>query len=340
MAEKKDDKSVPKYLDPEWIKSKVVLYRKLYGHKILVFLFFVLISTVIWFFSALGKNYVTSITFPVRYSNFPTQKVLVNELPNELKIKVQSVGSTILSYKLKIGVRPVIFDVNSFLRAEPNNSSEFYLLTSTTEEDIQSQLPTNIRVVDIEPDTIFFQLTDVVSKKVEVVPDLEIGFQQQYMQKGKRILIPDSIIVSGPQVIVDTIEFVTTKTKLLKNITDTVHTNLEIVKIPKVRYSHSNVELIINAEKYTEADIVVPVKVKNLPDSLEMKVFPKTVTVNYKVGLSDFGKIYPNMFEIVLDYNDAIQNLNRKADISLLAYPDYVGNINYFPKTVEFVIER
>lgn len=340
MAEKQDHKSLPKYLDPEWLKSKVVVYRKLYGHKILVFLFFVLISSVIWFFSALGRNYVTSITFPVKYNNFPSDKVLVNELPNKLSIKIQSIGSTILSYKMRIGVRPVIFDVSSFLKGEEGNSSEFYLLTSRTRQEIQDQLPTNISVVDIEPDTIYFQLTDVVTKNVKVIPDLEINFQQQYMQKGSRILIPDSVTVSGPQVIVDTVEYVTTKTRIIRNINDTVRTNLELVKVPKVKYSHSNVELIINAEKYTEAEIIVPVQVENLPDSLEMKIFPKTVTINYKVGLSDFGKIYPNMFEIALDYNDAIQNLNRKADISLLAYPEYVSSINYFPKTVEFVIER
>lgn len=340
MVEKQEDKSTIKYFDPKWLKAQLLLYREKYGHKIVVFLFFVLISSIIWFFSALGKNYVTSVTFPVKYNNFPSDKVLVNQLPTKLDIKLQSVGSIILRYKLKIGVRPVTFDVNSFLKEEQNNSTEFYLLTSSAEGEIQDQLPTNIRVVDTKPDTIYFQLADVISKSVKVIPDLDISFQQQFMQKGKQILNPDSVTVSGPEVIIDTIDYVITQKRILKNVSDTVNTNLELIKIPKVKYSNPTIGLIINVEKYTETEIKVPVQVENLPDSLEIKIFPKIVTVNYKVGLTDFDKIYPTMFKIALDYNDAIQNLNRKVNVSLMEYPEYVSNVNFFPKTVEFVIEK
>ncbi len=340
MAEKQENKFFSKYFDPKWLNARILFYRGIYGSKVMVFLFFVLISSVIWFFSALGKEYLTSITFPVRYTNFPSDKVLVNDLPQKLDLKVESVGSTILSYKLKIGIRPVTFDVNSFLKSEKSDPAEFFILTSTTEDEIQNQLPPNIRVVDIEPDTIFFRLADVVSKKVIVSPDINVNFEQQFMQKGKQVILPDSIKITGPQVIIDTIEFVSTQRKILRNIKDTVRTELKLMEIPGISFSEKEVELIINAEKYTEAELTVPVQVDFLPDSLVIKLFPKTVTVTYKVGLSDFGEIYPSMFKIALDYREAIQNLNRKVNVSLVDYPDYVSNINYFPKTVEFVIEK
>ena len=99
------------YLNIRSIARKYQEIRKKSGQKILVFLFFVALSALIWFFNALGKDYSTYISFPVRYINFPSGKVLTNDVPGRLLLKVNAKGNTIFKYQLRSNINPVVFDV-------------------------------------------------------------------------------------------------------------------------------------------------------------------------------------------------------------------------------------
>ena len=97
-------------------RKKITLNRR-----VLIFFFFLLLSILFWFLTALNKEYVTSISYPVRYIRFPEDKVLVNDIPDRLELNVNASGFTLLRYKLKSRLTPIIFDVNSFI-SPPNNS--------------------------------------------------------------------------------------------------------------------------------------------------------------------------------------------------------------------------
>ncbi len=70
--------------------------RSPFHHKLITFLFFVLVSTVFWFVRSLGQQYETNVTYPVRYTDFPENKVLIGDIPQKLELRVRASGFSIL----------------------------------------------------------------------------------------------------------------------------------------------------------------------------------------------------------------------------------------------------
>jgi hypothetical protein len=79
-----------------------------------VFLFFLALSAAFWFVRAMGEQYETIVDYPVRYINFPEDKVLIGKVPDKLQLKIRARGFAILKGKLNLHIIPLRFNVNSF----------------------------------------------------------------------------------------------------------------------------------------------------------------------------------------------------------------------------------
>jgi len=325
----------------EQIKSFFDRLEKKYHKKFGVFFIFIVIATFLWFLNALSKEYTTIISYPVRYTNFPQNKILVSKLPRHLDFRISSFGFTLLRYKLNTTLMPIVFDVNSFsLRSSNTDNETFYITTKLIQEDFSDQLSSDIKLIDILQDTLFFKFSQKIKKKVAVKADIKFGFQKQYMQKGNLIIEPDSIEISGPQRIIDSIEYVKTRVYEVENLNKEFRKNIQLRKIDKVKFSKKRVSVIQNVEKYTEDNIKIPVEIYNLPDSLIMKTFPNKITLTYLVGLSDYEKVSASQFKFFIDYSLIHAENNSLIEVSLDKYPQYIKLINYYPKRLEFIIEK
>jgi hypothetical protein len=309
--------------------------------KVLIFFFFLLLSVVFWLLTALNKDYETSISYPVRYIRFPEDKVLVNEVPDRLDLTVNASGFTLLAYQLRSRLTPIIFDVNSF---SPNrfrdDPSSVYILTSYAQDGISRQLSSEIEILDIHPDSLIFTFAAKTSKRVPVVPVLDLGFEQQYMQVGPVILEPDSVIISGPEVIVDSIDRVTTEEFRKISINESFNDELRISPISRIDFDPKEIWLQVPVEKFTEASLSIPIEVLNLPDSLVLRTFPGKVNVTCQIGLSAYESLSEHLFRAVVDYAEIGTMLGNKLQVEIVKMPDFIQALNYTPKSVEYILEK
>lgn len=310
--------------------------------KVIIFLFFLLISTFFWLLNSLGKEYTTNIGFPVRYTNFPKNKVLVGDLPSKVDISIKAYGFTLLKYKIKPSLPPVNFDLRSITfhkNSKQNNIPTFYILTRYEIDKIDKQLSNDINVVGISPDTIHFQFVDVVRKQVPVVADFNYSFEKQFMQYGKIIFNPDSIFITGPQTIIDTIISIKTKSEFFENVQESINIKVDLQSIKNVKIPSNQVNFILPVEKYTEATFLVPIQILNLPDTLTMTIFPKDLKLSYLVALCDYEMVKGFMFKAYIDYNMIEQSMNDKLKIVLEKTPDFIRNYSHYPLNVDYIIE-
>ena len=310
--------------------------------RIIIFLFFLLLSILLWFLTVLNKDYNTIVSFPVRYTRIPGELVLINNAAERLNLKVQSRGFTLLRLKMQSKLSPLALDVNSFsLQSVPGDSPiVLYLVTNLIIDKLQQQLPSDIRINSIVPDTLMLLLTDKFTKKVPVKPDLSMEFERQYMQVGKIKITPDSVTISGPDKIIDTLKFINTKHEELLGLKKNVTLKIDLLPSDMVEYSAREVEVSIPVEKFTEESIKVPIEVINLPDSLFLRAFPANVEITYRVGLSDYKKVNEHMFMAVLDYSAKESSIGNKLEVQLVKMPEYVQVTNFTPKSVEYIIEK
>lgn len=309
--------------------------------KVLIFFFFLLLSILFWFLTALNKEYVTTISYPVRYIRFPEDKVLVNDLPDRLELTVNASGFTLLSYQLRSRLTPIIFDVKSFspftFRNDPNS---VYILSSLAKEEISRQLSSEISILDIHPDSLIFRFAGKTEKRVPVVPELDLNFEKQFMQVGHYTIEPDSVTASGPEVIIDTIDAARTEKLVMKGINKSFSQELKLQSLSNIDFDPVEVWLQVPVEKFTEASLNVPIQVVNLPDSLVLRTFPGKVSITCQVGLSAYETLSEHLFTAVVDYSEVGTMLGNRLQVNLTKVPPYVQALNYTPKSVEYILEK
>ncbi|MFP4621351.1 MAG: YbbR-like domain-containing protein [Bacteroidales bacterium] len=307
-----------------------------------VFLIFVIISAIFWFFNELEDDYVTRLQYPVEYTHLPENKIVVGALPSSLELKVRGQGFQLLEYKLVRNLNPLMLEVGSYnLKSQDHPESlMYYIPTESIQSDISQQLNSKIEIIDILPDTLFFEFTDQISRKLPVEANVEYSFGQQMMLKGNVTVKPDSIEVLGPRSVLDTVDKVMTKYREFDDLTSTVELTVDLENIhEQVEYQHNHVKLRIPVEQYTEGSLKKEIAVRNRPDSVVVRIFPSSVNITYLVGLSNYEEVIPELFKVYVDY-EGVRNNNEQLKVFVEKAPDYLKSYSYTPQRVDFILEK
>jgi hypothetical protein len=309
--------------------------------RVLVFLFFLAVSAIFWFLSALGMEYTASLRYPVRYTNFPENVVMAGELPSYFELTVNAYGYTLVKHNVSRRLQPIVFDVGSFSlnRLPDTETTNFYVPSVVARSRIAGQLGAEIEILDIRPDTLFFRFTEMVSLRLPVRPVIDLELQSQFMIHGEIDAKPDSVTVSGPATVIDTMTFVPTRVISMKNINEPVRINIPLQDFENITISERRVQVSIPVEQFTEAGVRVALEIVNLPDTLVMKTFPSEITVSYNVTLTDYEKVSPHLFRAIVDYENASPDRGR-LEVSLVKHPEFISSFRFYPLTVDYLIEK
>lgn len=326
-----------------------IWYKKFTGKKgngidrdVVIFSFFLLLSFVFWYLNSLEKNIEYDIKYPVRYINIPEGRVLSEDLPARLDLYLKGPGYSILRLKLSGNHSPVILDVSTinYRRIPGSRTLSYYVLTSGLVPKLRNQLRTECEIASIKPDTLFFSFDRIITRQVPVQADIEIITEKQYLLKGKILVKPETVEISGPKRILDTLTAVRTKYKKLRGVNETITRSIALVVPGGCTISTRKVTLSIPVEQFTEAEIKVPVKILNCPESISIKIFPDIVTVKGQVAIGDYKRFEEIPFEVVLDLAKADLESSEKIPVEFRNIPPFVSSLRVSPAKVDFLIEK
>ncbi len=302
-----------------------------------MFSVFLLISVFIWLLNALSKNYTSVIEYPLVYTDFPVDKVFVGEMPEHLDLKINAHGYALLRYKIFRKPVPISFKVSAFNLNSPGaDSSRSHILTFYLKNQISSQLPSELQLQEIKPDTLHFQFARRVSRMVKIQPDFEFEVDKQFTIKDEILINPDSVQVTGPDLIMDTLTAVYTERSELGLLSKNFSDKVKLKKSDELEYDRSRVNCQIELERFTEVQLTIPVEVVNQPDSIVLQTFPSRVKLTCKVGLSKYDRMDGNLFRAVIDYAQ-IDDKSNVVSVSLQNIPVYLLSYEYYPKSVEYL---
>ncbi len=307
----------------------------------LIFLFFLFLSTIFWILNALSKdNYTSDLQYPIRISNDNKNELIIGDVRRDLTLKVRGGGFSILNYHLNEKFLTQTIDLTGLPRVKVQDVDGVIISTKEYQSRIEGKLATGMSLVDISPDTLFIPLVEKVSKKIPVKLNASIEFVKQCQLSGKIKMQPDSVIVSGPSNIVDTLSSIYTKPQVFAELKDTLVRNIGLREEKWLEYSTKRVVINIPVEPFTEASVQVPLMAEGLPDSLLLKTFPSEVRVAYRLGLSK-ALFNPSDFLFTLDFTDVdLSNLPQRMKVKLKSRPENIGQMNYSPLFVEFLLEK
>ncbi len=307
----------------------------------LIFLAFLGLSMFFWFLKALNKEYETELNYPVKYGGVPKGYIVEDDLPDRLKIGVSDIGFNLLRYKVTSSFIPISFNIENRIKMRENhvNEGHAYIPSSLLYDRIQKQLSSTTELVDIKPDSIHIFYSRMLSKKVPVVPHLNIETEKQHFVSGKIGVKPDSITVFGPKNIIDTLACIYTENEKFNRVSDTLVRNISLENIKALDFDKRRVVVTIPVEPFTEKTLSVPVVGKDFPDSLRLRTFPGFVDVSVFVGISKYNSIRPEDIDAFVLYNEVRSTASGTAHINIQVKSPDISNPRLGKSQLEYLVE-
>ncbi|MDD4226037.1 MAG: hypothetical protein PHU98_06575 [Mariniphaga sp.] len=306
--------------------------------RIIIFAVCLFIAIVLWFLNALEKNYTTNLSYSVKYVNPPDKLFLANTPPDKFDLQIEAHGFTLLRYKLTFPFTPLKIDLSDLNQSMESKENPISIPGDYLIRQISNQVSKEISIIDISPKTISLFFDSLKTRMVPVIPRVTLGFKPQFNLRGLLSVEPESLKISGPASIIDTIQFLYTDPEVFQNL-DRETEKMVLVHTPSnTHISEEKVRLLLPVEKFTEKAVTVPVVLLNKPENTKIKLFPPQVTVSFMVGLSDYGKLSAGDFTAAVSYDQIVAG-NTTLDVYIDSKPPFIQSLKTSPGSVEYLIE-
>ncbi|WP_111708379.1 CdaR family protein [Lutibacter citreus] len=308
------------------------------NRKIKVFVFFLILTSIMWVLIELSKTYTSSAIFKAEYENLPADKLIQVAPVSKIDIAIKGPGFDLLKYKLRS--QKINFRLNNL--AKKGNS--YYFLPNLQLSRINAKIIGETELLRISNDTIFVEIGNNISKKVPVISKGEIKFKLGYNFLEKLKIQPDSITISGPQKYIDSIKEVSTSFFKLNDVYESIEREI-ILKNPQknknIKFSNTKVKIFGIVDKFTEGKIKIPVQIINEPKNIKVNPFPKEIEIIYQAGLSNFNDINENSFSIVFDYNQYLKDTTTQFLTPIIKQKSkFVSTLKLNPNKIEFLLQK
>lgn len=327
-----------------WVYKVSRYLKKVYhrnDERVAVYVVCVFIATGFWFLNALGKTYTVDLVAPVKYINLPDNKTLSNKQPEHFDLTVRAHGFTILRQKLSFLLMPLEFDVNTLTndRMKLDSKSWYAFPTKQFLNQLSYKLSNDLEILSMQPDTLFFRFDAMSTRWVKVKPVVKINLKRQFRISGRINADPDSVVVNGPKLVLDTLKSIDTEPVKMKDVGDPIHVKMKLQPPKNIYPETKTVQVNIPVEEYTETELTVPVTVADIPDDVHVKLFPARVKATFQVSLSRFQGIRPEDFKLTVNYVDILKG-KPKLKVSAKATPAYIYELKITPEDLEYLIEN
>jgi hypothetical protein len=287
------------------------------------------VSLIFWLLVKLSKEFTSYYETPIRFE-LPEGRTFLLKPPESVNITLKGSGWDLLSYYLFEEKVQLIFPLDQ------NPSQVIFAV------DIRNQLAANVAplsIAEIGLNQIRIELGESGRKKIPVILNADIAYTSGFQQQQNPKLIPDSVVINGPQTLLDSIDYWLTDALILKDVRGNIDRKISL-KTPDqdvLRLQRASVQVKIPVEEFTEKMLMVPVQMINAPDSLHL--FPKKMDVRLTctVGLSQFETLNKSEFTVVADLtNITLREEKNTVPLHLTQQPLYVRNVKFSPNSIEF----
>ena len=298
----------------------------------LIFLFFLALSGAFWLLMTLNETMEREFKIPMRLTGVPRNAVITGELPDTVRVTVRDKGFTLVTYDF----RPLVFRFSNY--ADEDEGKGVIPLTDV-QKQVLSQMYGSSKLLQVKPGAFDFYFTYGTSKKVPVVFRGKITTNKSYYLAHTEFY-PSMVTVYANKQQLDKLQSVEIEPFNYRNLQDTIRQAVKIRKIRGVKIVPPTVRLSVYPDVLTEEAIDVPITAINMPPGMVLRTFPSKVTVRFTIGASLFRTIKPNLFKVVVDYEELAANPSDKCTLQLRSVPRSVSKASLEIDRVDYLLEQ
>lgn len=301
-----------------------------YKIKLVVLVF----AIFIWFFVITENEYENVIEIPVVTVNLPENKVILNEIPDFVKVKIKGTGKDLIALGVSRAAR-LDLDLSHV------EHSKTFAIES---KNVFLSRPTGAIEIEeiIMPDSITVILDDHHEKKIPIVAKIKPHAAPGFTLVGEIKLNPDSVTISGPKSIVSQIDEVFTEDTEFPDLRFDLSETVPLAQLPSNKAEHTikQTEVFLNVQMLVEKPVTgVPVQVKNVPRNVSVYVVPSTLSLVLEGGGDLLAKVSRNDIIAYLDYNRIINSPGKEYP-AVIEQPRGISYRDVKPKTFKLVFEN
>ncbi|WP_430907816.1 CdaR family protein [Maribacter sp. 2-571] len=298
---------------------------------------FFLCSSLAWFVSNLSNRYTHHAEVGLTFVNPPDSLLLVDVSKKRVRLKLEAVGFRFLSFNL--GERSFRLDLSKV----KNDRGRYFMVEKECMRQIETQLPNSVSLLGVAEDSLFFGFQKVISKKVPLVPKVDLQLPQNYRLEKPLVLTPDSIGITGPQNEVDTIERVLLDPIRLSEVTEDFSVNARVkddAKLKYTTYSTTAVQIEGTVSRFSEKMISVPITVINAPENMSVTTFPAETNVLVKASLTALKGLKASDFSVIADYKKVQGTDSKTLKLIIASKPTNIYGATVIKDRTDFILER
>ena len=297
------------------------------------FLFFVFISFFFWISTKLSKTYTLEQSFSINWNDVP-EGIIISDKEYKLNTSIKASGIEVMFYRLFLN------ELNVSLKEAKFSSTKGIVNTERQRFFVEQQLFNNTILNQISPVSLEFEYSNLDKKNVPIIPKIEFNLRPGYLLDKPLSSIPDSILISGPKTLLDSIHNIETQFFSYDDIFEPFSYIVKLKKISKIQMPIDEVKINLSVSRYSEKEFILPIEILNLPKDKRVKLFPPKVKVKVTLPVSIISTVKDSDFSLVVDYNEIIYDKARELQLSINKQPPAIKQIILEPKKVNFLIRR
>ena len=301
-----------------------------------IFFFCLVLATFFWFLSSLSKQYTTNLTIPLEYTSFNKDFILTEKPVEFIEIQVSGSGFELLGEQMSLNRNSLKVNLSEAMRL---GGSRFGLPTSKLQNKVYEYLDKDIRFERMTSDSILFKTDKRVTRSFKVIPDVELSFESSYNLMGEVTINPETVEVSGPKGILDSIEFIQTKKLKYADVNDSLTTTYSFKddeRFNSLDIVPSEISILIPVDKFTEKSFEVPVEWNK---DISIRTFPNKVKVVFLVPLSNCEQLTKQDIRASVNVMEGFQN-RKKLKVDVEGVPDFAKLLRVEPEKIEYIIKQ
>lgn len=307
----------------------------IFNKEFLIFLFFLMLSSVYWVMSVLNDTMEREVTIPVHLVNVPKNIIILGDSSLSVRATVRDKGYAIFTYFHGDRIKPVNVPFDLYART----SEKLTLTAAEMAKLVKDMLYGSTRVVSIKPDKLEIPFNFGQKKKVPVKLLGDISTSDKYYLARVQF-DPDTVYIYSTPHILDSIHIAYTEKQNFHDVNDTITKIVNLKKILGAKAVPSTVKMTLYTDIMTEAETMVPITPVNVPDGMMLRMFPSQVSVRYVVGASQYKSINEADFKVEADYNSTDGGQTNKCQLRLVRSPRLVRNPTLSISETDYLVEQ
>lgn len=268
------------------------------NNKVSLIISSIVFSILIWGSITLSEEFFSTTDFKIKVIDQPTGYTCGDFNPDDITIKLKAKGWQLLSFYLSAE--------HDFL-VSANNDSGLISIDPSKEISENGWIGSGLSILDITPKFVSINVEKIKYKKLKVIADTDLKFNDGYNLATPIKIYPDSILVAGPKSILQDLSTIKTKPINISSLDHSFKLVTELENIPGFEVQQNNVQLSFDVQRIVEKSFTgIKVTVKELPIDREVVLIPNTLDCSLRGGVNILGKLTNDQISASIYYSEIV----------------------------------